>query len=69
MIPTNDSNYRICDNCGAVMHDGYILGQQHACCKECAVALYDGDEKVLRQDLDEESHSTGSSDCMYVDSF
>lgn len=52
---------RVCDNCGKVMHEGYTLGGEHACCDECAIALYkdkDGNvypnaEELFQTDLDE----------------
>lgn len=70
MMPDKDyAGYRICDHCGAIMHDGYILGTEHACCDECAIALYYGNEEQLRNDLREEDENPGSTDCMWVDSF
>ena len=31
---------KVCDNCGKLMHEGYTLGDEHACCDDCAIALY-----------------------------
>lgn len=65
MIPENENaNYRICDNCGEKMCDGYILGTEHACCDGCAIALYHGDEVQFRADLEEFDDI-----CMFVDCF
>lgn len=52
---------RVCDNCGKVMHEGYTLGGEHACCDECAIALYKDEngnvypnaEELFQTDLDE----------------
>lgn len=42
---------RICDNCGAFMDEGYLLDTQYACSDACAIALFDGDEKLLRETI------------------
>jgi len=42
---------RICTNCGDFMYEGYLLDYQYACSDECAIALYDGDEAALREDI------------------
>ena len=52
---------KVCDNCGKLMHEGYTLGDEHACCDDCAIALYcdkDGNvypnaEELFKQDLEE----------------
>ena len=52
---------RVCDNCGKVIHEGYTLAGEHACCDECAIALYvdkNGNilpnaEELFNQDLEE----------------
>jgi hypothetical protein len=60
---------RVCDNCGKVMHEGYTLGGEHACCDECAIALYKDEngnvypdaEELFQTDLDE-----NSDDCYWT---
>ena len=42
---------RICDNCGCFMDEGYLLDTQYACSDKCAIALYDGNEEQLREDI------------------
>lgn len=51
----------VCDNCGKLIHEGYTLAGEHACCDECAIALYcdeDGNplpdaEELFNTDLEE----------------
>lgn len=38
---------RVCDNCGKLMHEGYVLGGEHACCDKCAIQLYVSDDVSL----------------------
>lgn len=45
------NNLRVCTHCGKFMHEGYLLDTQYACSDECAIALYDGDEAQLREDI------------------
>ena len=60
---------RVCDNCGKVMHEGYTLGGEHACCDECAIELYkdaNGNvypdaEELFYTDLEE-----NSDDCYWT---
>ena len=42
---------RVCSHCGRFMCEGYLLDCLYACSDECAIALYDGDEKQLREDI------------------
>ena len=49
------------------MYEGYVLGRRHACCDECAIALYGGDEEAFREDIDPENDECGTY--CYVDSF
>lgn len=42
---------RICDNCGCFMDEGYLLDTRYACSDKCAIALYDGNEEQLREDI------------------
>lgn len=58
---------RTCSHCGKGMHEGYCLGElEYACCDECAIALYDGDEEQFRADLDEEERDCGSTECYWT---
>lgn len=65
-IPDDWIGFRVCSNCEVRMEEGYQLGCEYACCDECAIALYDGDEKQLRADLEEEWRRPGSTDCMWT---
>ena len=47
----DDPSLRICDNCGDFMDEGYLLDVRYACSDKCAIDLYDGDEKQLREDI------------------
>lgn len=59
---------RVCDNCGKLIHEGYVLAGEHACCDDCAIALYrdsDGNvdpdaEELFRNDLE-----NNSDDCYW----
>jgi hypothetical protein len=43
---------RYCDHCGAWHTRGYWVGEQeYACSEDCAIALYNGNEKAFREDL------------------
>lgn len=44
-------NVRICSHCGKFMDEGYYLDGEYACSDECAIAVYDGDEKQFRDDV------------------
>ena len=44
-------NLRVCTHCGRFMTEGYLLETQYACSDECAIALYEGDEAQLREDI------------------
>ena len=46
-----NDDLRICGQCGCFMTEGYLLDQAYACSDECAIALYGGDEKQLREDI------------------
>lgn len=63
----NVESYRVCDHCGALMHEGYFLNGEYACSDECAIELYNGNETQLRADLDEEAEDLGSTDCFYTE--
>lgn len=53
----------VCENCGKMIHEGYTLAGEHACCDECAIALYrdkDGNvypnaEELFNRDIKENS--------------
>lgn len=47
----DDPPLRICSHCGDFMNEGYMLDCEYACSDECAIALYDGDEAQLREDI------------------
>lgn len=43
---------RICDHCGKWHTEGYFVGEyEYACSKECAIALYNGNEDAFYADL------------------
>lgn len=65
-IPDDWIGFRVCSNCGAKMEEGYMLAGEYACCDKCAISLYDGNEKQLRTDLEEEWRSPGSTDSMWT---
>lgn len=46
-----NNNLRVCSHCGKFMFEGYLLDYQYACSDECAIALYGGYEKRLREDI------------------
>lgn len=50
VLDDND-DLRVCDNCGCFMCEGYMLDCLYACCDGCAIDLYNGDEKQLREDI------------------
>ena len=66
-IPEDWIGFRVCTNCGTKMKEGYMLAGEYACCDECAIALYDGNENQLRADLEEEWYRSGSTDCMWTE--
>lgn len=53
----------VCENCGKMIHEGYNLACEYACCDECAIALYrdkDGNvypnaEELFNRDIEEYS--------------
>lgn len=47
----DDPCLRVCDHCGVFMDEGYLLDIQYACSDACAIALFDGDEKLLRETI------------------
>ena len=47
----DNNNLRVCSHCGRFMYEGYLLDWRYACSDECAIALYDGDEAQLREDI------------------
>ena len=60
--PWGDTGLRVCTNCGKFMTEGYLLCIDYACSDECAIALYDGDEERLREDIGE-----GDGDFFYTE--
>lgn len=43
-----------------------MLWGEYACCDECAIAIYNGDDAQLHADLEEEWVNPGSTDCMWT---
>lgn len=56
---------RVCDNCGLPMSDGYYLGGEFACDDDCCLALYNGDEAQMKEDLSHAEEDNG--DCYYTE--
>lgn len=50
---------RRCDHCGKPMKEGYYLGGEYACSDECCLALYNGDEKQMKEDLSHAEEEDG----------
>lgn len=46
-----EKEIRKCDHCGKPMKEGYYLAGEFACSDECCLALYDGDEAQMKEDL------------------
>lgn len=55
---------RVCDNCGLPMSEGYYLGGEYACDKDCCLALYKGDKAQMEEDLRHSCEDNG--DCYYT---
>lgn len=56
----NPDNVRCCSHCGFPMKEGYYLGGEYACTKECAIALHNGDKAQFESDFrEEEKHNYG----------
>lgn len=56
----SERRLRVCSHCGMPMKEGYYLAGEYACSNECAIALYDGDEKQFNEDLQyDEEYNTG----------
>ena len=66
-IPEDWIGYRVCTNCGAQMTEGFYLNGEYACCRECAIALYGGDEEAWLRDMEEEEYDPGSTECFYTE--
>lgn len=64
---------QVCENCGKFMHEGWTLGGEHACCDECAIALYkdkDGNvlpnaEELFRNDV-ADADTDDNTDCYWT---
>lgn len=61
-----NNNLRICSNCGKFMCKGYYLETRYACSDECAIALYDGNERQLREDI-KRSVDDEDGDCFWTE--
>ncbi len=60
---------RVCDNCGKVFHEGYVLAGEHACCDECAIALYkDSNGNILpnAEELFQTDIEENDDDCYWT---
>lgn len=55
----DDDHIRFCDHCGLPMFDGYYLAGEFACSDRCALALYDGDEVQMKEDLSHANEDDG----------
>lgn len=59
----NDKGERICDNCGKVMHEGYVVNgnsyAEHYCSEECLYKHYSREEyEEMYDDGDGDSYWT-----------
>lgn len=51
-LDSDDNDHiRRCVVCGKPIKEGYYLGGEYACSDDCALALYNGDEKQMYIDL------------------
>lgn len=56
---------RLCSHCGNLMLSGYYMDGEYACSDECCLALYNGDEEAMREDL---SHAFEDEwECYYTE--
>ena len=56
---------RVCSHCGKPMMSGFYVRGDYACSDECCLALYEGDEKRMNEDL---SHTDEScAECYYTE--
>lgn len=60
-----EEEVRRCDHCGKPMKEGYYLGGEYACSDECCLALYNGDEAQMKEDLSHADEDDG--ECYYTD--
>lgn len=65
-IPKEWKGFRICSHCGQRIEEGFYLDGDYACSRECAVALYNGDEAQLEADIQAEMNTCGSTDCYHT---
>ena len=56
---------RVCDHCGLPMSEGYYLGGEFACDDDCCLALYNGDEAQMKEDLSHAEENDG--ECYYTE--
>lgn len=55
----DDDHIRRCVQCGKPMKEGYYLGGEYACSDNCALELYNGDEKQMHVDLSHADEDDG----------
>lgn len=55
---------RRCSWCGDLMNEGYLLGNQYACCDECRNEIYKLDNNV---ETDEEAYRLYLKDCYMLE--
>ena len=55
----DSDNLRFCDHCGLPMTEGYYLAGEYACCDECALVLYNGNEAQMKEDLSHAEEEDG----------
>ena len=60
----DDDHIRRCVICGKPMKEGYYLGGEYACSDDCALALYNGDEKQMYIDLHHADEDSG--ECYWI---
>lgn len=54
MLPLNGEEYRICDVCGKVMWEGFLIyGWEHYCSEECLHTEYTKEEYAKLYDEDD----------------
>jgi len=55
---------RRCSWCGDLMNEGYLLGNEYACCDECRNEIYKRDNNV---ETDEEAYRLYLKDCYMLE--
>lgn len=66
-LDSDDNDHiRRCVVCGKPIKEGYYLGGKYACSDDCALALYNGDEKQMYIDLHYPDEARVLLDCMGI---